>query len=137
MLFKNLRQLLNLIATLSTVTHIHSQFIWWENLTCSFHFASLLIYWLPSTRCTFTITINILKTERVFHFTYSEFQYKPLQRVKANVIARLARHCPDRQLVDYVVDGFRNGFRLGMEKRPLPRGPRENLAKVLEDPEGA
>ena len=85
----------------------------------------------------FTITINILKTEHVFDFAYSEFQYKPLQRVKADVIARLAHHCPDRQLVDYVVDGFRNGFRLGMEKRPLPRGPCENLAKVLEDPEGA
>ena len=70
------------------------------------------------------------------HVTSTEFMYTPFQWVKADVIARLARDCPNHELINYVVDGFCNGFHLGITWWPPPWGPCENLAKVLEDPEG-
>ena len=61
----------------------------------------------------------------------------PLCRVKPEVIERLAEACPDRQLVRYVVDGFHDGFKLGMMSCPLPHGPCKNLSKVLQNPAAA
>ena len=54
-----------------------------------------------------------------------------------DVIAYLARRHPDRDLVNYVVDGFRHGFDLGLTREPLARAPCVNLSKVLEMPEVA
>ena len=73
--------------------------------------------------------------DRAFSFTV--FHYTPLQRVNAREIAHLARDHPDRELVDFVVDGFTNGFSLGMTSEPEPRGPCENLSGVLKHPDVA
>ena len=67
-------------------------------------------------------------------FFFTVLHYNPLQRVDAGVLAYLARHHPDRELVNFVVDGFTNGFSLGMTSEPEPRGPCENLSGVLENP---
>ena len=42
------------------------------------------------------------------------FQYKPLQQVNADVLECLLLHHPNRAEVQYVVDGFRHGFDLGL-----------------------
>ena len=47
----------------------------------------------------------------------------------------MARHHPDRKLVNYVVDGFRNGFKLGMTRHPEPNQPCENSSKVKQRPD--
>ena len=67
-------------------------------------------------------------------FFFTVFHYKPLQRVDAGVLMYLAHHHPDRELVNFVVDGFTNGFSLGMTSEPEPRGPCENLSGVLDNP---
>ena len=67
-------------------------------------------------------------------FFFTVFHYKPLQRVDAGVLTYLAHHHLDRELVNFVVDGFTNGFSLGMMSEPELRGPCENLSGVLENP---
>ena len=44
------------------------------------------------------------------------------------------RDHPDRELVDYVVDGYRNGFMLGMDREPDPRPPCRNSREVERNP---
>ena len=51
------------------------------------------------------------------------------------VLERLSQDHPDRSLVDFVVNGFKEGFRLGMDRSPEPRGPCKNSAKVRQHPE--
>ena len=63
--------------------------------------------------------------------------YKPLQRIDADLLQDLVKDHPDKELVQYIVNGFRNGFHLGLQQHPPPRPPCKNGAKVLEDPEGA
>ena len=61
--------------------------------------------------------------------------YKPLQRVSHEVIAQLTRDHPDKELVDFVASGFRDGFKLGMTSTPAPRGLCKNSQKVRQNPE--
>ena len=65
------------------------------------------------------------------------FQYKPLQWVNADILEHLLLHHPDRAEVQYVVDGFRHGFDLGLTRSPKPRGPVRNLRKARHHPEVA
>ena len=57
--------------------------------------------------------------------------------MNASVLRTLLHDHPDRQLVDYVVEGFEIGFELGLERRPHPRPPCKNLKKALEFPDKA
>ena len=50
------------------------------------------------------------------------------------MIRYLACDHPDRDLVRYVVNGFRYGFSLGMTRRPPPNSPCANGSKAQEDP---
>ena len=52
-----------------------------------------------------------------------------------DVITHLACNHSDHDLMHYVVQGFRNGFDLGLTKEPPAWGPCENLSKVLEMPD--
>ena len=52
-----------------------------------------------------------------------EFHYTPLQRVKPQVLRELLKDYPDQHEVEWVINGFTNGFPLGIDpdKRPEPR----------------
>ena len=63
------------------------------------------------------------------------FEYKPLQRINPDVLEYKLRDNPDRDTVNFVVDGFRNGFKVGMTRRPKPREPGKNLREVERNPE--
>ena len=43
------------------------------------------------------------------------------------------REHPDRPLVNYLVDGFTNGFKLGVTRRPRQRPPCENSAAARKE----
>ena len=68
-------------------------------------------------------------------FSGKKFKYKPLQRVKPEILKKLLVNYPDKQEAQYVISGFTNGFRLGLEREPLPRDPCENSAKALKNEE--
>ena len=40
---------------------------------------------------------------------------------------------PDRELVDYLVDGYTNRFSLGVERRPKPQLPCKNLREACQE----
>ena len=81
------------------------------------------------------INFQVKYSRVLFVFSeYSDFTYKPLQRVNPDVIQELAQNHPDRELVNYVVEGFRYGFKLGLTSQPEPRGPVRNSAKVRKFP---
>ena len=65
----------------------------------------------------------------------TEFHYRPIQWVKHDIIAKLVENNPDRELVEYVVNGFRDGFRLGFDRWPQPNKPCENSSKVKKQPD--
>ena len=65
---------------------------------------------------------------------FLDFRYEPLQRVHAQVLKDLLKDHPDRELADYVVDGFANGFELGLTRYPNPRPPCRNLTLAREKP---
>ena len=60
--------------------------------------------------------------------------YNPLQRVNAHVLRDLLKDHPDRALVNFVVNGFEEGFELGLERFPKPRPPCRNLKGAREKP---
>ena len=80
-----------------------------------------------------------LSTELHAFVLPASFHYKMLCRVNPDILEHLSRDCPDCELVNYVVNGFRNGFALGMTKFPesnahdLPK----NAKLVREKPEEA
>ena len=41
---------------------------------------------------------------------------------------------PDRETANYVINGFRYGFKLGLTKYPQPRGPCKNSKTVRDNP---
>ena len=49
----------------------------------------------------------------------------------------MAADHPDRELVNFIVEGFTNGFSLGLTSKPKPRKPCDNLKGVLDNPEEA
>ena len=65
------------------------------------------------------------------------FSYQPLRRINPEVIKHLTRHHPDRDLVNFVVDGFTHGFDIGVQNGPAPNKPCKNGSKVLRYPEVA
>ena len=61
------------------------------------------------------------------------FVYIPLQRVRWKVLKEKLKDHPDRELVNEVVQGFRSGFSLGMDRLPKPRPPCANSKKVQQN----
>ena len=68
-------------------------------------------------------------------FSGKKFKYKPLQRVKPEILKKLLVNYPDKQEAQYVISGFTSSFRLGLDREPLPREPCENSAKALKNEE--
>ena len=55
-----------------------------------------------------------------------------MRRVNPDVLRRLLTEYPDQQEANYVIDGFTHGFKLGLDRHPLPREPCQNSAKAME-----
>ena len=60
----------------------------------------------------------------------SGFVYTPLNWVNADILEEYLVNYPDRREVHYVVDGFCNGFELGLTSFPESRGPCDNYEMV-------
>ena len=62
------------------------------------------------------------------------FVYTPLRRVKPDRLRYFLRDHPDKELVNYLVEGFTHGFHLGMNRAPTPRPPCDNSRAVQRKP---
>ena len=63
------------------------------------------------------------------------FRYSPLQRINTGELGRLLEDHPDRKLVKYLLDGYKNGFKLGLMHLPKSRPPCKNPREALQKPE--
>ena len=59
----------------------------------------------------------------------------PLKRVKPDRLKHYLRNHPDRELVDYLIDGYTNSFKLGWTQRLRPQGPSTNSCEVQRHPQ--
>ena len=62
------------------------------------------------------------------------WHYVPLRRVNPDILEALLREHPDRQMVQYVVQGFRTGFDLGLTRQPPSCSPCKNLREARRKP---
>ena len=58
-----------------------------------------------------------------------------LRRVNPKKLEKYLQDHPDRELVEYLVDGYTNGFSLGVDRRPSPWPPCPNLREARRKPE--
>ena len=65
----------------------------------------------------------------------SGFKYNLLQRVKPRRLKHYLRDHPDRELVKYVIDGYTQGFSLGLSRIPLLSKTCRNGRNVRRHPE--
>ena len=65
---------------------------------------------------------------------HSAWNYVQLHRVNPDVLEMLLEEHPDRQAVQYVVQGFRIGFNLGLTCQPPPWPPCRNLREAHYKP---
>lgn len=63
------------------------------------------------------------------------FTYHPLNRVHHDILNYYLRDHPNRQLVEWAVQGFKVGFDLGLERAPKPNEPCRNAPRCYEHPE--
>ena len=69
-------------------------------------------------------------SERPYLRTAPVVEYKPLSRVKPAILRDFLKDHPNRDLVNFVIDGFTHGFKLGLTKYPPPGQPCENSRAV-------
>ena len=92
----------------------------------------LLNYYL----LTVTVYYYSNKKLRAFSFpVYSDLNYILLQCINVDVLESKTKNHPDRALVNFVLDGFHYGFKLGLAQDPKPRGPCKNSKTVQQYPE--
>ena len=72
-----------------------------------------------------------------FYHILGDFNYVPLQRVNPRVLRKFLKNYPDPEEAEWVVNGFTNGFPLGIdpERRPEPREPCLNSAVAQAKPD--
>ena len=58
------------------------------------------------------------------------FEYKPLQRINVEEMRQLLVDHPDRNHVNYILDGYTYGFKIGNTRSPDPRPPCKNLREA-------
>ena len=63
------------------------------------------------------------------------FKYKPLQWIKTDRLKYYLWDHPDRELVDYLLDGYTNRFKLGRTRHPKSRGLCQNSREVQGHPD--
>ena len=63
------------------------------------------------------------------------FEYKVLCRVNLKKLANYLHDHPDRELVNYLIEGYTNRFHLGVERRPDLCPPCKNLGEACRKPE--
>ena len=51
-------------------------------------------------------------------FLDNVFKYTPLQRVKPAILKKYFKNHPDKELITYLINGFTNGFKLGLTREP-------------------
>ena len=69
-----------------------------------------------------------------FHSERKQFHYIPLHRINIEVLKEKLKEYPDRDTANYVIEGFTNGFKLGMTHCPDPRPPCQNSREVRRNP---
>ena len=62
------------------------------------------------------------------------WDYVPLHRVNPDILEVSVEEHPDKQAVQYVVQGFQSGFDLGLTHQPPPHPPCKNLREACHKP---
>ena len=72
----------------------------------------------------------VIDSSSLLYRILGDFNYVPLQRVNPRVLRKFLKDYPDPEEAEWVVNGFTNGFPLGIdpERRPEPREPCLNSA---------
>ena len=70
-----------------------------------------------------------------FFYTDTDVTWQPRTSVKWQILDYYLKDHPDRALVEWCLDSFKNGFSLGMVGTPSPWPDPKNGKKVLKDPE--
>ena len=61
--------------------------------------------------------------------------YTPLRRINTGELGKLLEDHPDRELVKYLLDGYTNGFHLGVTRFPESRPPCPNPREARRNPD--
>ena len=93
---------------------------------------NVFLYYITRIRNKDFIQLNLWPS--LFYIAVSDIGFSPKTSVKWQILEYYLKDHKDRDLVDWCVNGFCNGFTLGLEGEPVPWPDPPNSTKVQENP---